>query len=230
MSTLDSSVRTLTKFFRIASLGATLVGVSACGSVHLQHGTALGGGRIVLKDGNPSISFDFNFQFDLESEPPEAGPAQDPSDDHGVRERMLEALSALDGLEQIPGSEHNPIIQAMHASVGLRDEADETAWCSSAVNFIAEQAGVAGTGSAAARSWLTWSSSRPISLSDARPGDVVVIWRESVHSWKGHVGLYVGPGADAGTILVLGGNQGGSVNVSTYRVDRLLGVRRVVRR
>lgn len=229
MSTLASSVRTLGKLFRIASLGATLVGVCACGSVHLQDGTALGSGRIVLEDGNPSISFDLELRFELEAELPDGGPAQALLDDDGVRERMLETLSALDGIEQIPGSVHNLIIQTMHASVGLPDEADETAWCSSAVNFAAEQAGVAGTESAAARSWLTWSSSRPISLDDALPGDVVVFWRESAYSWKGHVGLYVGPGAEAGTILVLGGNQGGSVNISTYREDRLLGMRRVVR-
>ena len=118
----------------------------------------------------------------------------------------------------------------MHGTVGLPDAADETAWCSSAVNLAAEQAGVTGTGSAAARSWLTWSSSRPISLEEALPGDVVAFWRESPRSWNGHLGLYVSPGAEEGTIHFLGGNPGGSVNVSIYREDRLPCVRRVERR
>lgn len=227
MSKLDMSARTLTKFFRIASLGTTLIGLSACDSIHVQQGTVLGSGRAVLDEGKPSLSFDLEFRFDPEADQHTDGAAQAAEDNHDLRERMFEELSALEGLREIPGTDHTSLIQAMHMIVGLKNEADETPWCSSAINFVAQKVGVEGTGSAAARSWLTWSNSRAVSLEEAQPGDVVVFWRESPTSWKGHVGLYVGHRNEAGTILVLGGNQGDAVNISTYPIERLLGVRRV---
>lgn len=230
MSEGNSSARMLSKYFRIALLSATLLEVSACSSLQLTQGTAIGGSRIMFEDGKPSLAFDPDFRIEAEATESDARPVEDAMDNHAVRERMFAELSKLEGLKEIAGRDHEPIIQAMHASVGLPDEPDETAWCSSVVNWVAKQAGIIGTGSAAARSWLSWSSSRPIELSEALPGDVVVFWRESPTSWKGHVGLFVGLGTEADTILVLGGNQsnGTTLSIEAYPVSRLIGIRRAV--
>lgn len=226
----NSSARTLSKSFRIALFFATLFGLSACDFVHLNQGAAIGGGRVAFEDGEPSFAFDLELQFESEAGQSDDRPGYSLKDNHAAREQMFAALSALEGLKEIAGPDHEPIIQDMHANVGLPTEPDETAWCSSAINWVAKQAGVMGSGSAAARSWLGWSSARSIELSEAMPGDVVIFWRESPNSWKGHVGLYVGLGPDANTILVLGGNQGNGTKVSieAYAIDRLLGVRRVI--
>eukprot|EP01156_Anaeramoeba_ignava_P011257 Anaeramoba_ignava/a482504_22.p5 GENE.a482504_22~~a482504_22.p5 ORF type:complete len:143 (+),score=5.17 a482504_22:255-683(+) len=60
------------------------------------------------------------------------------------------------GVTEIRGRKHNPRIIEYHKSTTLRASNDETAWCSSFVNWCIEQAGLKGTDSAAARSWLKW--------------------------------------------------------------------------
>ena len=62
-------------------------------------------------------------------------------------------------------------------------------------------------------------------VDDPQEGDVVVLWRESRDSWKGHVGFFSGYD-DNGDIKVLGGNQGDSVSIKSYSKNRLLGFRR----
>ena len=62
-----------------------------------------------------------------------------------------------------------------------------------------------------------------VALEKPRPGCIVVFWRESLDSWKGHVGFYVGDDVDR--VLILGGNQNNSVNISSYSKDKILGYR-----
>ncbi|WP_421873425.1 peptidoglycan-binding protein [Marinoscillum sp.] len=65
------------------------------------------------------------------------------------------------------------------------------------------------------------------STSDPEPGDVVVFWRESIESYKGHVGLFLGYSIDQSRIYCLGGNQGNQVSISAQPANRLLGFRRL---
>lgn len=127
------------------------------------------------------------------------------------------------GLEEYPGARHNPEIVAFAAATGngwVQD--DETPWCASFVGAILAQVGVQGTGRLNARSYVDWGSA--VDLDDAQQGDVVVFWRESPTSWKGHVGFYAGVQGDK--VLVLGGNQGNKVSLAEYPISRLLTVRR----
>lgn len=115
---------------------------------------------------------------------------------------------------------HNPRVLEYHMETKLEAKADEISWCSPFVNWCFDKAGITGTRSAAARSWLTWGDAidKPV------PGCVVVFWRESKDSWKGHVALYYGTNKDD-DIIVLGGNQGDQVSVHTYHRSQLLGYR-----
>jgi uncharacterized protein (TIGR02594 family) len=127
------------------------------------------------------------------------------------------------GLEEYPGARHNPEIVAFAAATGngwVQD--DETPWCASFVGAVLAQVGVQGTGRLNARSYVDWGSA--VDLDDAQQGDVVVFWRESPTSWKGHVGFYAGVQGDK--VLVLGGNQGNKVSIAEYPISRLLTVRR----
>jgi len=117
----------------------------------------------------------------------------------------------------------NPKINEYFADVGFKSMTDETAWCAAFAGSMLKRAKLPHTGKLTARSYLDWG--KPVELDKAEPGDVVVLWRGSPDGWQGHVGFYVRK--DGKTIYLLGGNQSNQVNVSGYKEDRVLGVRRM---
>lgn len=122
------------------------------------------------------------------------------------------------GVKEYSGSSNNPKIVEYHKTTIGRAN-DSVAWCSSFVNWVMKKAGHSGTNAANARSWLNWGRR----LSKPVPGCVVVFWRSSPRSWKGHVGFYVGTAGSS--VKVLGGNQGNAVTISNYPKSRVLGYR-----
>lgn len=118
------------------------------------------------------------------------------------------------GQAQEPESRHNPRILQYHATTTLGATSDETAWCSSFVNWCLRQAGIVGTNSAAASSWLHWGK-----ICGPSAGSITVIYefdtRSRPRSRSGyHVGFLV---EDTGTHLkLLGGNQSARVKISSY--------------
>lgn len=132
----------------------------------------------------------------------------------------LRLAAAEYGVSEIYGRRDNPRIRAYHAATSLGDAADEVPWCSSFVNWCMGAAGVAGTGSAAARSWLDWG--RPSSSWDVDAiGAVCVLARGAPPA--GHVGFLVH--RDDGRVWLLGGNQDDRVKVSVFGRYLLLGCR-----
>ena len=98
----------------------------------------------------------------------------------------------------------------------------ELAWCAAFVNSSLQQAGVQGSGSNLARSFLNVGTA-----TDApQRGDLAVFSRGNPNGPFGHVGFYDGTEPD-GRIRVLGGNQSGAVNFKPMDANRLLGFRRV---
>lgn len=95
---------------------------------------------------------------------------------------------------------------------------DEVSWCSAYVNWVMEQAGIAGTDSAAARSWLNWGTP----ISGPRHGAIAVLKR-GTQSWQGHVGFVTD--WDSTFVYILGGNQRNKVSVSIYERARVIGYR-----
>lgn len=129
------------------------------------------------------------------------------------------------GTQEIPGQKDNEQILAYAHETGMEwVNDDETPWCSIFLNWCAMKAGVQRTGKANARSWLNTGHKVDIPA----PGDVVVFWRESPDSWKGHVGLFMGYGIDQDVVFCLGGNQGNQVSITEMPVDQQLGFRRLV--
>ncbi len=112
-------------------------------------------------------------------------------------------------IREISGGEHNPRIIEYHQTTSLKATDDETPWCSSFVNWCMEKAGYSGTGSAAARSWLKWGEQ----LDAPRTGCLVVLKRGK-NPTQGHVGFYWADKSPR--ILLLGGNQGNEVSISSY--------------
>lgn len=125
------------------------------------------------------------------------------------------------GISEVVGKKHNPRVLEYHKSTTLEAKDDETSWCSSFVNWCLDQAGLKGTNSAAARSWLTFGEDV---TKTPQIGDIVVFWRESKNSWKGHVGFYAGETLTH--IEVFGGNQDNKVCFKKYPKLQLLSIRR----
>jgi uncharacterized protein (TIGR02594 family) len=134
---------------------------------------------------------------------------------------LLEMLSHY-GMKEVDGPQSNPEIIAMGEDLGFDIMDDSTtAWCSLALNYYAKKCGYEYTGDLAARSWLKV----PIVVLKPTMGDVVVLWRESPSSWKGHVGLFVA--WDDKYVWVLGGNTHNMIYISPYPRERLLGFRQL---
>jgi len=92
-------------------------------------------------------------------------------------------------------------------------------WCAIFTNAMLESAGIAGTRSAAARSFE--SSSKFVKLDKAVAGAVTTMWRGSPASGQGHVGFHVGEEGDCE--LILGGNQDDQVEIARQPKDRITG-------
>ena len=135
------------------------------------------------------------------------------------------------GIEEVPGSTANPQILAMLKLDLSWPKDDSVPWCSGFVNYIAWLLRLPRSKSLRARSWLTIGE--VIDLEEAEAGfDLVVLKRgggnqpgPEIIDAPGHVGFYAG--IEGKKVLVLGGNQGDSVSISSYPKSRLIGVRRL---
>ncbi len=124
---------------------------------------------------------------------------------------------------EIIGKADNPNILSYFDELGFDGSAlkDETAWCSAFANWVCKESGLPFSGKLNARSWLEIGSK----VDEPQYGDIVVFWRESKESWKGHVAFYIRE--KDGYIYVLGGNQNNEVNIKRYPKGRLLQYRRL---
>jgi uncharacterized protein (TIGR02594 family) len=118
------------------------------------------------------------------------------------------------GQSEIRGARHNQRIIQYHGTTGLGATSDEIAWCSSFINWCLRQAGIRGTNSAAAASWLYWGQ-----VSGARQGAIAVIYNPAARNTQlsrsgNHVGFLVQETATH--FVLLGGNQSDQVRVSRY--------------
>ena len=131
------------------------------------------------------------------------------------------ALSVF-GLKELSGSKHNEqIVEFFNVSGHSWVKNDETAWCSAFVNWVCIESGFEASKKLNARSWLDVGAE----IETPRLGDIVIFWRESKSSWKGHVGFFIREEGE--NVFVLGGNQSNGVNIKPYSKARVLGYRRV---
>lgn len=132
--------------------------------------------------------------------------------------RWYEAAQAELGVAEVPGAGNNPRIVAYMEAAGFHQQPDATPWCAGFANWCLAQAGVEGTGSLSARSFLRWG----VPLSMPREGCIVVLTRGTDPA-AGHVGFYAGQAN--GRVLVLGGNQGNKVSIAAFRAEDVLSYR-----
>jgi uncharacterized protein (TIGR02594 family) len=123
------------------------------------------------------------------------------------------------GVSQYPPGQSNPRITEYHHHTNIAGYDDKASWCSSYINWCMAQAGIQGTGSALARSWLEWGE--PVDT--PRYGCIAVLYRDDPNSWKGHVGFFLR--ADHEHVYLLGGNQLEQVREHFYPLASVLGYR-----
>lgn len=138
-----------------------------------------------------------------------------------MKNKIIDIALGEYGETEIPGKGDNPRILEYfdHSGFDGKQLKDETSWCSAFVNWVACKARVQASGALTARSWLQVGKE----TTTPEKGDVVVFWRESPESWKGHVGFFIRETDKH--IYVLGGNQGNSVCIKPYLKERVLGYR-----
>lgn len=123
------------------------------------------------------------------------------------------------GARETAGAGANPRIRALFRDAGHPAVvSDETAWCAAFVGACLERAGVGGTRSLSARSYVQWG----VPVASFRLGAVAVLTR-GTDAAQGHVGFVVGESAT--TLMLLGGNQGDRVSVEAFDKSRLVGLR-----
>lgn len=110
----------------------------------------------------------------------------------------------------------NPNITALWDEIGYKGTqyADETAWCSVFVGATLKRSGNKHIKSAMARAYENYGKEIP--WDDMEAGDIVVMYRNGKKSGSGHVGFATGK-FTATTVDMIGGNQGNTLSVRTYK-------------
>jgi uncharacterized protein (TIGR02594 family) len=124
------------------------------------------------------------------------------------------------GLREIPGVKTAPTLARWLRELRAWWGDDETPWCGVFVAAMFRQGGHSLPKHwYRARAWLDWGvPCSPV------PGCVVVFNGGPKRPGAGHVGFLVGRD-ERGRLMVLGGNQGNSVNVAPFDPARVLGDR-----
>jgi uncharacterized protein (TIGR02594 family) len=118
---------------------------------------------------------------------------------------------------EVAGQPANPRIVEYHGTTSLSAalaQSDETAWCSSFINWVFRQMGVVGTNNALAASWINWGTA-----TTAQAGAITVIYSaaaaNSSTTRSGNHCAFLVSETDTHYVL-LGGNQGNAVQVKEF--------------
>jgi uncharacterized protein (TIGR02594 family) len=130
---------------------------------------------------------------------------------------LQEAFSVL-GLSEIAGNRHEKRILAMSAATGTPAKTDDAndPWCAYFVNWCLSQAGIDGTKSGMARSFVKYG--RGLQRNEPIPRGAIAIWPRGKPP-SGHVNLVIYD--DGAYVWCIGGNQSkagtnGAVTIGKY--------------
>ena len=120
------------------------------------------------------------------------------------------------GIKELKDGDNSRIVEYADTT-SLHAKQDEVPWCSSFVNWCLKQAGIKGTNSAAAISWLDWG----VSIDEPIDGCICVIKRKEGGKDKAtgsssgyHVAFWISQ--DKESVHLLGGNQSDQVKISSF--------------
>jgi uncharacterized protein (TIGR02594 family) len=127
----------------------------------------------------------------------------------------FEALQLGDSAWKETGT--NPAITALWDEIGYNGKqfADETAWCAVFTGAILKRSGNKYFQTASSQAYTNYG--KEVQLADVQKGDILVFYRKGPNSGLGHVGFATGR-RTSDTIECLGGNQGNSLNVRSFKL------------
>ena len=148
-----------------------------------------------------------------------------PKKEESDMQEILNEMLSNYGMQEVAGGESNPEILAMFDELGYDWVTDDstTAWCSAALNYFCKKLGYERSGDLIARSWLKL----PVYVLKPTMGDIIVLWRESEESWKGHVGIFISEDKERKRVYILGGNVNDMISIASYSSERILGYRKL---
>ena len=126
--------------------------------------------------------------------------------------RLIETGKTVLGMDE---NQRNDAVREYLRSGGVNMDPATAAWSAAYVNGTLGQAGLQGTSSNMARSFLGWGQD---ASADPQVGDIIVLERGSAP--HGYVGFISGVNED-GTFNVLGGDQGGQTIRATQSAPRV---------
>lgn len=140
-----------------------------------------------------------------------------------VNDLISDMLTDFYGLRELEGDGSNPyILRIINWAIPAATDDSKVAWCAISLSYMLDLYCGPFSPIKAAREFLKVG----MKVDSPKFGDIVVYWRESVNSWKGHVGIVIRVD-DNGDIWTLGGNQDNQFNIKPYRPGRVLGYRRL---
>ena len=151
----------------------------------------------------------------------EAAPAGQPAAQAAPLLPWFEEAKHLMGTKEVLGPRSNPAIMDWATTLDIHYQGDDVPWCGL---FVAHCVGSTLQDEAlpgnplGARQWERFGTS-----TNPRRGAVIVFWRESLASGKGHVGFYAGE--DNSAYQILGGNQSDQVCLTWLAKDRFRAAR-----
>ncbi len=141
-----------------------------------------------------------------------------------VLPKWLSLAKSYLGTREVPGTgpgKSNPKINEFFKDAGFKGIYDDTSWCAAFVSAVMKRSGYPVLADLTARSGRHYG----VKLDKPKIGCIVVFWRESPNSWKGHIGFVTGINWSTKTLKVLGGNQSDAVTETTYPMSRVLAYR-----
>lgn len=137
---------------------------------------------------------------------------------------ILETARRYLGLKEWPGADSNPAIERMWERSGMARQKDDVPWCATFGNAVLAEVGLPGTGKPNARSFLKYGTWIP--FEDARPGDLVILWRGTRDGWQGHFGFLTHIDFKAELVTLVSGNHKNAVTEAAFPFEKVLGIRR----
>jgi uncharacterized protein (TIGR02594 family) len=119
----------------------------------------------------------------------------------------MDAAKSQEGIKEVPENKGKDILKYQEST----GNGPGSKWCSSFVNWCLEQAGIEGTNSGRAFSWLSWGDE----LTGPAYGAIGVLK-------SSHVGFVAGM-TEKGDIILLGGNQSNCVSYKIYPLSSFKG-------
>jgi uncharacterized protein (TIGR02594 family) len=121
------------------------------------------------------------------------------------------------GVTEIKGPQHNKIISMWLKMLNAWWGDDETPWCGVFVGYCLKESGLPIVKNyMRAKAWLEYGTP----LNAPKTGCLAIFDRKG----GGHVGFVIGKTPN-GSLLILGGNQGDTVCIKPFSVDRVVGYR-----